>query len=69
MTRLAWTIILPFMLLHVAGMTGECQHTKSLVEMGILWTFDPDSPGTMIFQVSASWVARIIEMSQYTRPY
>jgi hypothetical protein len=34
MPRLAWTVILIFMLPHVAGMTGMQNHTQPLIEMG-----------------------------------
>jgi hypothetical protein len=40
-------------------MTGKCHHTQLLVEMGILLTFCLGWPGTIIFLISASQVARI----------
>jgi hypothetical protein len=35
MPRLAWTVILLFVLSHVVGMTGTCHHAQSVVAMGV----------------------------------
>jgi hypothetical protein len=50
---------------HVAWMTGELHHYQLLFEMGVLWTFCPGLPGTAIFSISDSQVARIMGMSKY----
>jgi hypothetical protein len=37
--RLSWTVILLFVLPHIAGMTGTCQRAQPLVKMEVSWTF------------------------------
>jgi hypothetical protein len=39
MTWLAWTIMLLFVLPHVAGRTGVHHHAQPLIEMGVSQTF------------------------------
>jgi hypothetical protein len=59
-------VILLFVLLHIAGMTGMCHHTQPLVEMGSCELFA--WPQNMILLISASQVASITGINHPVQP-
>jgi hypothetical protein len=54
MRGLTWSVILLFVLPHVAGMTYICYCALPLVEMGVSWTICLDWPWTVILLIPVS---------------
>jgi hypothetical protein len=61
----AETVILPFMLPHIAGMTGGQNNAQSFVEMG---SFCLGWPQAEILWISVSQIARITSLSHCAWP-